>query len=129
MAGKKFPGLWAEVGVYGKVCVLMVGGDGREERLPPIDPAEDLIAASELGISRPSSRFLSKNRIASAGSSGRPGTAPPPAPQRNAGTPHSNNCVLPLPAVRADGLSGSHCGKEGMRDTAGIPLGLGRRTQ
>lgn len=48
MTHKKLPGLWAEVGVDGKVCVLMVGEGGREERLPPIDPAEDLIAASEL---------------------------------------------------------------------------------
>lgn len=48
MAGKKFPGLWAEVGADGKICVLMVGWDGQEERSPLIDPAEELIAASEL---------------------------------------------------------------------------------
>lgn len=48
MTRKKLPGLWAEVGVDGKICVLMVGEGEREERLPPIDPAEDLIAASEL---------------------------------------------------------------------------------
>ena len=48
MADKKFPGLWAEVGADGKICVLMVGGDSQEERSPLIDPAEELIAASEL---------------------------------------------------------------------------------
>ena len=48
MADKKFPGLWAEVGADGKICVLMVGGDNQEERSPLIDPAEELIAASEL---------------------------------------------------------------------------------
>lgn len=48
MAGKKFPGLWAEVGADGKICVLMVGWDGQKERSPLIDPAEELIAASEL---------------------------------------------------------------------------------
>lgn len=48
MAGKKFPGLWAEVGADGKICVLMVGWNGQEERSPLIDPAEELIAASEL---------------------------------------------------------------------------------
>ena len=29
MADKKFPGLRAEVGADGKICVLMVGGDSQ----------------------------------------------------------------------------------------------------
>lgn len=48
MTGKKIPGLWEEAGADRKVCALMVGEHGQEERLPHIDPAVDLIAASEL---------------------------------------------------------------------------------
>ena len=46
MADKKFPGLWIETGVDGKICVFMVELDGQEKRLPPITPAEDLVVAA-----------------------------------------------------------------------------------
>lgn len=48
MADKKFPGLWIEAGDNRKIYVVTVDSDGQEQRLPPISPAEDLIAAAEI---------------------------------------------------------------------------------
>jgi len=48
MTDKKFPGLWIETGDNEKISVVMIDAGGREQRLPPVTPAEDLIAAAEL---------------------------------------------------------------------------------
>ncbi len=48
MTDKKFPGLWIEAGDNEKISVVMIDAGGRERRLPPVTPAEDLIAAAEL---------------------------------------------------------------------------------
>lgn len=48
MADKKFPGLWIEAGDNRKIYVVTVDSDGQEQRLPPISPVEDLIAAAEI---------------------------------------------------------------------------------
>ncbi len=48
MTDKKFPSLWIEAGDNEKISIVMIDAGGREQRLPPVTPAEDLIAAAEL---------------------------------------------------------------------------------
>lgn len=48
MEDVKFPDLWIKTGDDGKISVVMVDAIGWEQRLPPVFPAEDLIAAAEI---------------------------------------------------------------------------------
>lgn len=48
MTDKKSPGLWIETGDHEKISVVMIDAGEREQRLPPVTPAEDLIAAAEV---------------------------------------------------------------------------------
>ncbi len=48
MTVKKIPSLWIETGEEGKICVVMEDASGQVTELPPVTPAEDLIAAEEL---------------------------------------------------------------------------------
>lgn len=47
MTEKRSPGLWIETGDDEKISVVMVDAGG-EQRLPPVTPADDLVAAAEL---------------------------------------------------------------------------------